>query len=277
VLVYGDPQFSASADTLARELATAQTNSRDAARAYLIRAGQLEQGIEDCPLATPEQRLGARALTDHAARLFLEEAGHSPLRQAPSPPPPIAIFPGNYPLHVKFPEGFEFYTLYPEQYIAAAEQWARHAQSKPVLVVGIRSIGTTLSAVVKAALEAGGFQAFRITCRPYGHPFSRRVELNVGATDFDQAIAVDEGPGLSGSSMAAVHSALTCLGIKKITFMPGHAGEPGEAASGEIKRCWSSTPKIVVPLSHVRWGKMSLEELLSQRPPRSRVFRQRSP
>ena len=73
-------------------------------------------------------------------------------------------------------------------------------------VIGIRSIGTGLAAIVAAAL--GAKRPF--TVRPVGHPFSR--ELRIGDGLKEQLLAdphasfaiVDEGPGLSGSSFAAV-------------------------------------------------------------------------
>ena len=49
------------------------------------------------------------------------------------------------------PEGFAFYAVYPEAYIEAARSLRLSA---PPRVIGIRSIGTTLGAVVAAALGA---------------------------------------------------------------------------------------------------------------------------
>jgi len=59
----------------------------------------------------------------------------------------------DFTVRVKVPEGFAFYTLYPEQYCAAASRWCdEHATSaRRVLVVGVRSIGTSLSALVADA------------------------------------------------------------------------------------------------------------------------------
>src|SRR5207248_10773774 len=58
---------------------------------------------------------------------------------------------------VNAPEGYAFYALYPEQYCVAAERWlADHpdARSGRTLVVGARSIGTSLSAVVAGWVAA---------------------------------------------------------------------------------------------------------------------------
>src|SRR5207248_4140661 len=116
------------------------------------------------------------------------------------------------PLTVKIPEGFAFYALYPEQYCLAALHWlADHKTASPrrAAVVGIRSIGTTLSAVVSAALGAAGWEVQRLTVRPTGHPYSRQAEIT--REELGEAVwglVVDEGPGQSGSSMAATAAAL---------------------------------------------------------------------
>jgi hypothetical protein len=45
-------------------------------------------------------------------------------------------------------------------------------------VVGVRSIGTALSAIVAAVLNANGWQAHRFTLRPGGHPYTREVTID---------------------------------------------------------------------------------------------------
>src|SRR4051812_26803993 len=57
-------------------------------------------------------------------------------------------------LLVREPEGFAFYAVYPELYEMAAR---RLDPSPKRLVIGVRSIGTTLGAVVAAASHAAGF------------------------------------------------------------------------------------------------------------------------
>jgi hypothetical protein len=152
------------------------------------------------------------------------------------------------PLKVKIPEGYAVYGLFPEQYELAARSWlASHPAARRCAVVGIRSIGTSLSAVVAATLKAAGKEVVRMTVRPTGHPFNRNAELprdRLG--NFDEAIIVDEGPGLSGSSMAAVAEALAAAGIapERITFFPGHSNEPGAAASDSVRDWWRCTPRI---------------------------------
>ncbi|HVV02245.1 MAG TPA: hypothetical protein VHH88_12830, partial [Verrucomicrobiae bacterium] len=148
-------------------------------------------------------------------------------------------------LRIKVPEGFAFYALYPEQYQAAAMAWHKvhgAAGTKDVWIVGIRSIGTTLSALVKVVLECQGWHARRCAIRPTGHPFDRQIELPMEIHAASLAIVVDEGPGLSGSSMAAVALALRRRGIPAISFFPAHRNGPGPEASDAVRRCWLETP-----------------------------------
>jgi hypothetical protein len=170
---------------------------------------------------------------------------------------------------VKLPEGFAFYTLFAEQYIAAAQRWIAansQAAQQEVVVAGVRSIGTTLSALVLAVLQSASWKARRITVRPSGHPFERQVQLSTRAVrGASLAIVVDEGPGLSGSSMAATAQALHEAGIQKsnVSFLPGHSGEPGNYSSADGQNWWRHTPRYVVPLSEMRWNGRALPEHLS--------------
>src|SRR3954462_12240094 len=57
--------------------------------------------------------------------------------------------PPDFELQFKTPEGFAFYEVKPEQYRRAARRWTRESGSKgDAVVIGIRSIGTTLSHIV---------------------------------------------------------------------------------------------------------------------------------
>lgn len=170
---------------------------------------------------------------------------------------------------VKTPEGFAFYTLYPEQYCVAAHRWADdHAAAvdRDVAVIGVRSIGTTQSAVVATVLTARGWRAHRRTVRPGGAPFARSACLQPGDLGgAARALVVDEGPGISGSSMAAVADALERAGLAapNISFLPGHGGEPGPMASDAVRERWATTRRYVAPLGSLRWDARSLPELLA--------------
>ncbi len=253
MLVYGDPKFHSSLHILCRQLralaqrAATHDASVDSLRSLLVACGQVEQGAHDAL----EKVHGARGAlqqiaplhraTAHAADAFYAAAYPQPV-DLPAPIVEIsAALAGlvneieaayhlpDLPLAVKLPEGFSFHALYPEQYLVAASCWlADHAARYPrrATVVGIRSIGTSLAAVVSAVLRAGGWDVQSLTVRPAGHPYARAVDLGAFAPNPDSlGLVVDEGPGISGSSMAATAEALVRGGLPRaaIAFFPGHA------------------------------------------------------
>src|SRR5215469_9629868 len=59
-------------------------------------------------------------------------------------------------IETSVPEGFAFYALDPELYRRAAACFAREAKPGRVAVIGIRSIGTTLSGIVADELQRLG-------------------------------------------------------------------------------------------------------------------------
>jgi hypothetical protein len=135
-------------------------------------------------------------------------------------------------LVLKVPEGYSHYAVYPECYLAAARSLTPGAWT----VVGIRSIGTSLAAIVGAALGAQD----ALTVRPVGHPYDRKLALAHGlrarlASGGARSYAVvDEGPGRSGSSFLAVADELERAGVPRssIHLLPSHGGDPGSACGG---------------------------------------------
>jgi hypothetical protein len=281
------------------------TPSLDALRALLIQAGELEQAAHDrlpdhIPAGDTRQLVSQlQQVTDHAAAAFYIRWAASqsavPVGDGDVPGALARMAraldqihaPPGVRLTVKVPEGFAFYALYPEQYCAAALRWATDWSSRVppqapplrrggcsthaglpscrVAVVGIRSIGTTLSAVVSATLAAQGWHPHRLTVRPAGHPYTRHVRID--PQELDRAawgLVVDEGPGLSGSSMAAAAEALATAGLDRshISFLPSHDGEP-QGATDSVRAWWSTTPRYVVPRSDLRWDHRSLPEALA--------------
>ncbi|MGN6370860.1 MAG: hypothetical protein ACTHN5_21610 [Phycisphaerae bacterium] len=254
MILYGDPSETTTVGDLLVRIRThlARPLTADTARSILILAGQLEQTSADDQHAdiTP-------TLTDAAADLFFHIV---------RPPPPSAKAPAESArvleillpflqpfatrtIHPKTPEGLAFYTLYPEQYLLAADEWAmQHPAASRTLVLGIRSIGTSLSAVVLSTLRARGLQAIRITARPAGHPYDRQLSLRdelAGA--FTHALIVDEGPSRSGSSFYAASRALSRIGIplENQTILPGHNSPPGDAASPALQKWYAAANRIV--------------------------------
>lgn len=248
MIVYGDPcrqdTLGALWERFRLRVSAPGPASVDALRTLLIEAGQIEQAVCDAGLPVRFE-----PVTNAAAAAFCAGAGSEAIACALDEFGP----PGDSGarLSVKLPEGFAFYALFPEQYAAAAQSWA--AEQNPsggVLVVGVRSIGTTLSAVVTAALQAGGWDARRITVRPQGHPWSRTAHVGPDAAkETTWGLIVDEGPGLSGSSFASVADALIDAGLNpaRLVFFPGHTGEPGPAASESVRAWWARTPRRVSP------------------------------
>jgi hypothetical protein len=151
------------------------------------------------------------------------------------------------PIRTKRAEGYAFYALYPESFLQAAAQSSLGQNTR---VIGIRSIGAGLGALVAAAI--GAPPAF--TVRPVGHPFRREVKVDPAVTadlvaDEEAHFAVvDEGPGLSGSSFGAVADWLESAGVlrERIHFFPSHAGELGPQASEIHRDRWRPAARHVV-------------------------------
>src|SRR4051812_15596799 len=276
MLVYGDPKFSSSTEALVgalkRSLRNSGENRVDFWRKFLIRAGQLEQGLADFGDRAKALTATAEHLTNLGAAAFFtawcsERAGEhlTIIHQIEAL---LDAFNGaeDFRLTIKVPEGYEFYALFPEQYIVSAQRWSVERggdKSKRVLVVGVRSIGTSLSALVAESLRNQGWEARRITVRPGGDPFRRELVLEPQPAE-SLAIIVDEGPGLSGSSMAAVGEALEAGGFLKtqVAAFPSHGNEPGSAASSKVREWWRKVPRYFTNLDQLRWRGLSLQDIL---------------
>src|SRR3954452_17916011 len=143
-------------------------NRRTTLLDLLMRAGELEGALLD---AGSEQGAFVATITDSLARALTAgqpvPAGELALRaRTISVPDQLTVTP---------PEGFAYYSLHPLDFadlVKTIQPTGRYAA-----VIGIRSIGTTLSALVQAALQATGLHAQRTTVRPAGHPYDRRTEF----------------------------------------------------------------------------------------------------
>ncbi len=143
-------------------------------------------------------------------------------------------------------EGFAFYSLYPEGYLEAAGQSRLDGS---VRVIGLRSIGVPLATMVATALGASA----PVTLRPVGHPFRREFSMSdryfEGLARGVAGIAiVDEGPGLSGSSMGGLADRLEDAGVQpgRLHFFPSHAGPPGAEALPRHRARWRQACRHVV-------------------------------
>lgn len=223
--------------------------SRQALLDALLLAGELECGVAD---SEPGVARCCELVTDQIADALL--AGES----AVSINPILLIKPDFQSLlnaawalpvfeqlSISTPEGFAYYALHP---LAYADVIQRIPMFDRLLVVGIRSIGTTLSAVTAASARARGIRTERITVRPQGHPYNRTLEftpelmpvvsraVSCGAS----FVVVDEGPGLSGSSFLAVAEALERAGapVGKITLISSHAPNLDALCAEDGGRRW---------------------------------------
>ncbi len=114
-------------------------------------------------------------------------------------------------------------------------------------VLGIRSIGVTLSAVACAALGLRGIDCRRISVRPGGHPYDRRLRSSprlgqwVRSAADAEFLVVDEGPGISGSSFLAVAEALERCGIQnnRIQMIGSRQVDAAELLARDAAWRWS--------------------------------------
>ena len=195
--------------------------ARDELIEALLRAGELECALDDAGISAADvaslsDELARSLICRHRPNLSAESLGSVSALQLPER---VLLSP---------PEGFCYYALHPLDYVDLLSQ--ANLQTPVAAVIGIRSIGSTLSAVVKSALESRGTAAERITVRPTEHPFDRKLLLNSSQREWVQSNArrnavffiVDEGPGLSGSSFLSVAESVVGNGVPhdRIVLLP---------------------------------------------------------
>lgn len=265
MLVYGDIETVEPPEGLRRrirerlravECAPAGRERHEDLVTAFIELGVLLQGLAD--QAFEQRQVDDVTLTQQAGAALLQELAQAIRQSWNNGFAGVLSLPRNWStrlewldgpgrLRFKRPEGYAFYALYPEAYIEAAE---RSGLSSRTTVIGLRSIGLSLAALVSAGLQAR--PAFSV--RPIGHPFERRVEMSDALSRLlladphgDFAI-VDEGPGLSGSSFGSVADWLEFKGVspEQIHFFPSHMGNPGPQASQAHRQRWGRRPKHVV-------------------------------
>lgn len=213
-----------------------------------IEAGELLQGVADAELAacgwddrSPAQTAGMCVLLELARAVGRSWTSGFQVTCAPS----LAALPSvcrsaSSSITCKTAEGHAYYAVYPEAYFEVA---ANTAWPHPPTVVGVRSIGAGLAAMVAAGSGAGA----PITVRPVGAPFSRRLTLSASLTAEFRAgrfyAVADEGPGLSGSSFGAVGDVLEDAGVPPecVTYMPSHGGAPGPMSSPRHRARWAAS------------------------------------
>ena len=236
--------------------------SHDEVTALLIEIGEIESAVLDALFPAKDDRhplADALGRVTHAAGQLLVASWRD--REAVAPAVErlrraagnvdAAALPRTVGRRVS--EGYAYYALHPESYAEAAERFAARIHPAACCCIGIRSIGTSLAAVVAAAAGRCGVAATILSVRPRGHPFARTLRLGErlrAALARQPAITfflvVDEGPGLSGSSFTSVARTLRESGIEagRIVFFPSWDADGSTFRSSEAHQIWSQ---------HARW------------------------
>jgi hypothetical protein len=252
--VFRDGRKSVSGARLLDELHTSLKKLLDSPRPHiherclnaLIRAGELESALADA------ESLAASALASltDALAFTLLSGDLSSVRRLTANLDNLSL-PST--IETSPPEGFSYYALHPLDFADATMRIAnplRPIPGRPMAVIGIRSIGTTLSAVVAATLRRTGCSAERITVRPTGHPYSRLTHFSSGQMRWIEKqkercamfVVVDEGPGRSGSSFLSVSEALSDAGVPaaQLTLIGSHEPDPSLLCADDAARRWKA-------------------------------------
>lgn len=208
----------------------------------LLRAGEFESALAD---SGPDPIPSIERLTDRLAHCLWDENSEA-LSRLPESLEDLQQISVPNTLRVSPTEGFAYYALHPLDVARFADHVAQDYPS--AAVVGIRSIGTTLSAIVLAALERGGRRADRITIRPTGHPYARVTQFTAEQLRWVEArlaagakfLVVDEGPGRSGSSFLSVAEALESAGVPvdRILLIGSRPIDPADLCAADAPSRW---------------------------------------
>lgn len=225
--------------------------SREQVIPVLLLAGELECGLADAGspgLPAIEQ------VTDALASAILGQC--SGLHEIPKLLDELSQSSFDARLTIAPAEGFAYYALHPNDFARLALETSLRGDR--AVVIGIRTIGATLSAITAAALRVRGVKVERLTVRPVGHPYGRetrfteeqkqRLQQQAHSAEF---LVADEGPGRSGSSFLSVGEALERQGIPpdRITFLGSRAVDPAELCADNAARRWNRF-RFFVPCPH---------------------------
>jgi hypothetical protein len=275
MIVYRDQRSPADPHRLLLQLQSAASRSSISAPSHddavdlVIDAGILESAVADalfpdCDGVHPVARSLRQASVEAGHVLWHTWHGNS--RQAGHWGSRLGLTLGELradqlPRHVALsvPEGYAYYAVYPEMYLEAAKRFAAEAGTCNAVCLGIRSIGSSLSAVVTAALEELGVRVTSWTLRPRGHPFSRRPCVSdelasqlrcIGGAYF---LVIDEGPGISGSSLGGTAALLESWGIEndQVLLFPGWQTDGRHLLSAEAREQWARHRQFTVSFEEV--------------------------
>jgi hypothetical protein len=242
-----------------RHLVHSTSAGEDLLTDALLRAGELECALTDA--GDPSARIFAEVTDVLAGALVSSNGRENCIPYFATYLDRIADLPLPASVRVSAPEGFAYYALHPMRYAEMTQQL--DLARTDVFVIGLRTIGTTLSAVVAAAARRRGCAVERITVRPSGHPFDRRTEFHAAhekqirdaATRRTKFLVVDEGPGLSGSSLLSAADALENVGVSRadIVVLCAHQPNPNALCAPRAAERWSrvrvvaAQPKLDLP------------------------------
>jgi hypothetical protein len=227
----------------------ADTPTDDNCLAALIAAGELECALADAnSAAAPDLPASSRSgSVETCAEITNQLADSVVTGSAPESDPLLSSaaslrVPDRVQLSVA--EGFAYYALHPQKFVDLARQLDPPQTAR---VIGMRSIGTTLSAVFAAALRERGIAVERITVRPEGHPYDRKFSFASreeqwlrSAGPVVQVFIVDEGPGISGSSFLAVAEAVERAGISatNVWILGSRQPDPAQLRAPAASERW---------------------------------------
>jgi hypothetical protein len=128
-----------------------------------------------------------------------------------------------------------------------------------MVCLGLRGIGASLSAAVHGALIDEGIEAQSWTIRPHGHPFDRQPAIDLEIIDAwrirgSVVLLIDEGPGLSGSSLAGAARFLTDHGFdaRDVAILAAWHPDPERFASSSARETWTRHAVITGSFERVR-------------------------
>jgi hypothetical protein len=263
MLVYSDQEMHINPTSflghLLKTFSAADVSATEPNRNLLIEAGMLESGLCDELFADEDsichvsQEL--RRLSISIGRMYYRSLKGVHSKPLEVPQILTALMRNSIPerMTIKTPEGYAYYGLYPETYIKAAEKFSYDFNTGSAVCIGIRSIGTSLSALIAATLQKCGWQIESFTIRPRGHPFAKTTKLSsklkkkILEWKNSKFLIIDEGPELSGSTMTCVAKELVNIGIKKndIFFFPASNKPPHTFFSEDAERIWYEHPKYI--------------------------------
>jgi hypothetical protein len=245
MLVYRHPSRELSSHAIRQELrASIRRLDRDpigdCAIEALLRAGELECALAD--LGHPSET-NAAYVTDAMASHVLVDNGRSLQGVEQN----LATLELPDRLHLRTPSGFAYDGLDPRRYATLAPALPLRPEV-PIAVIGLRSIGTTLGAIVAEALRLRGHQVERTTVRPMGHPWARVLRMEPREAAFvahmvsrdAEFLIVDEGPHASGSAFLGVAEALERAGVpqRSIALCTSRVADPSQLLAKSASERW---------------------------------------